>query len=198
MLSLTSISEVQRIASLEDPVSRNYQITQSYHEISMEITRRTGRCANWCTFAAWASKQAGQTIRREDLMKAIEHALQNEPLLNQAVAGIVESALVKSARLQPKGISQLVWETINPGAAAGRASAAVAKGNRKVYAEIALEFARFLETCFDDETFQAENIAGFCEKLKPGDPPDGQGCLRRAFYHYYTAFLKKTPRRERN
>jgi len=27
--------------------------------------------ANWCTFATWASRQAGQTIRQEDLARTL-------------------------------------------------------------------------------------------------------------------------------
>jgi len=56
-------AEVDRIATLGDPVLRNLQITQCYHELASALAKRTGPHANWCTFATWASKQAGQTIR---------------------------------------------------------------------------------------------------------------------------------------
>jgi hypothetical protein len=36
----------------------------------LAMTKRLGPCANWCTFATWASRQAGQTIRGEDLAQA--------------------------------------------------------------------------------------------------------------------------------
>jgi hypothetical protein len=64
--------DVDRIARLDDPIIRNLQITQCYYEISRSVARLVGDSANWCTFAAWASKQAGQTIRREDLIRAFE------------------------------------------------------------------------------------------------------------------------------
>ncbi len=60
-------AEVDRIATLGDPVLRNLQITQCYHELASALAKRTGPYANWCTFATWASRQAGQTIRKEAL-----------------------------------------------------------------------------------------------------------------------------------
>src|SRR5947209_3812955 len=35
------------------------------------MARRTYACANWCTVATWASKQAGATIRGEDRHNAL-------------------------------------------------------------------------------------------------------------------------------
>src|ERR671919_1377411 len=69
-----TVAEVERIAALTDPVVRNLQITQCYCELSRAFAARTGGGpANWCTFATWASKQAGQTIRREDLAHALDN-----------------------------------------------------------------------------------------------------------------------------
>ncbi|MGH3822190.1 MAG: hypothetical protein ACRDRA_05020 [Pseudonocardiaceae bacterium] len=67
-----SVADVDRITALADPVVRNLQITQCYHELSLALGDRTGRSANWCTFAVWASKQVGQTIRKEDLARTLE------------------------------------------------------------------------------------------------------------------------------
>lgn len=65
-----------------------------------------------------------------------------------------------------------------------RASEAVARGNKKVFEEIGYEFARIYQTCLEDKAPVPENIARFCQELRPGDPPDGQGYLRQAFGHY--------------
>ncbi|MCB9300204.1 MAG: hypothetical protein H6566_06115 [Lewinellaceae bacterium] len=190
MAPFTSISEVERIAGLSDPVLRNLQITQSYHELSLVIAGRTGPCANWCTFATWASRQAGQTIRAEDLTEAIENAFNAAPAISQAMAEIVNAALLKGAAMGKEGIAKLVWDTIDPKAAMDRASTSVARGNQKVYAEIAREFARFVEACLNDEAYDADNIGRFCVALRPGDPPDGQRYLRLAFSRYYQAFFE--------
>ncbi|HRI61538.1 MAG TPA: hypothetical protein PK228_17490 [Saprospiraceae bacterium] len=190
MGQFTTISEVDRIAAMTDPVLRNLQITHSYHELSLEFSKRTRPCANWCTFATWASRQAGQTIRKEDLLRALENNLAAVPSLGETINDLIDRLLEKGARMDKHGIAELVWETVNPKAAMNRASDAVARGNQKVYAEIAREFARFLDACGNDNAYDADNIARFCNALKPGDPPDGQQYLKQAFNRYYEAFFE--------
>jgi hypothetical protein len=63
-----TVDEIDRIAQHGDAIVRNLEITQCYYEISQCVAARIGASANWCTFATWASKQAGQTIRQEDLL----------------------------------------------------------------------------------------------------------------------------------
>jgi hypothetical protein len=70
-----ALIEVEAIARRRDPVIRNLQITQCYHELSTAIATRLGLNANWCTFATWASKQAGQSIRKEDLARTLDMLL---------------------------------------------------------------------------------------------------------------------------
>ncbi len=190
MENLTSISGVDGIAGMTDPVMRNLLITQSYHEISGVISQRIGPYATWCTFATWASKQAGQTIRQEDLANGLGQSLRASPELGQALSNLIDAAILKGAKLNKARITQLVWDTLNPKAAMARASAAVARGNQKVFAEIAWEFARFMENCLEDGDYDADHIAQFCEALKPGDPPNGQRYLRQAFAQYYQAFFE--------
>ncbi len=190
MGQLTSTAAVERIASLTDPVQRNFQITRSYHEISLAMSKRLDPVASWCTFATWASRQAGQTIRHEDLAKALERKLATDPAISQGVYDIAKSAVLKGSRLEKHGISKLIWETIDPKAAMARAGDAVARGNQKVYAEIGWEFARFIETCLGDRAYDSDKIARFCEKLRPGNPPGGQQYLRQAFTRYYQALFE--------
>ena len=183
-------AEVDRIATLGDPVPRNLQITQCYHELALALAKRTGPYANWCTFATWASRQAGQTIRKEDLARALEHSLTTTPATLQAAANVTTVARQAGARREPDEISQRVWQALNPLAAIERASAAVARGNQKVFAEIGREFARFAAACLNDPAFDAKNIARFCDALRPGDPPEGQRYLRQAFTRYYQTFFE--------
>jgi hypothetical protein len=192
----TTIAEVDRIAQLPDPVIRNRQITQSYHELSLEMAKRTGSSANWCTFATWASRQAGQTIRKEDLPKAFEHHLAGAPEMGRLLNELINLLLRKGARPDKQAITKLVWELVNPKAAMDRASDAVARGNRKVYAEIGREFARFLESCMKDDSYDEEHINHFCSPLRSGDPPDGQRYLKQAFRRYYEAFFEPDANRK--
>jgi len=184
-------AEVDRIATLGDAVLRNLQITQCYHELSSALAKRTGPHANWCTFATWASRQAGQTIRKEDLARALEHMLTATPATLQAAANVTTVARQIGARREPEEIRQRVWQALNPLAAIERASAAVARGNQKVFAEIGREFAHFAAACLNDPAFDAENIARFCDALRPGEPPEGQRYLRQAFTRYYQTFFER-------
>ena len=86
-----TVAEVDRIAALGDPAIRNLQITQCYYELSAALAERTGLSANWCTFATWASKQAGQAIRKEDLARTLENALDTAPAATQAAGNEVQS-----------------------------------------------------------------------------------------------------------
>ncbi len=191
MENFTTIAEVDRIAAMNNAALRNEQITRSYYQLSLAFSKHTGPWANWCTFATWASRQAGQTIRGEDFAAALEARLRLSPAISQAISRIAEIALLKGAAIDKEGLLKLIWETIDPKGALDRASIAVGRGNRKVFAEIAREFARFLAAFDNDTAHDAAKIAGFCAVLKPGAPPEGQQYLVRAFSHYYQAFFEK-------
>ena len=186
-----TISEIEHIASLSDPVLRNLQITQCYHELAMAMAERTDWCANWCTFATWASKQAGQTIRKEDLSRTLENTLGSQEAIQQAAQVIAAAALRFGAKLGVDEIMQAIWKALDPESAFTRSSEAVARGNLKVFAEIGREFARFHAIFLTDTHPDADKITRFCEELRPGEPPGGQDYLRRAFQHYYQALFEE-------
>src|SRR5258705_3501994 len=98
---IPALSEVGQIAALADPVVRNLQITQCYHELALVLAERTGPSANWCTFATWASNQAGVTIRKEDLAQALKSRRgMGHPAASAAPAaqGLLASAEAMGAR----------------------------------------------------------------------------------------------------
>lgn len=191
---IPTVEEVERTAALVDPVIRNLQITQSYHELAKAMAPRTGIGANWCTFATWASKQAGQTIRREDVARTLETLLRSAVTAMEAAPDIAASAQALGSTQGEEEIEESLVEVLNPLASFDRASDAVGRGNRKVYEEIGREFARFLALCLNDDAFDADKIAAFCDNLRPGDPPDGQRYLRQAFTRYYRAFFEPDPK----
>lgn len=188
-----SVAEVDRIAALTDPVIRNLQITQCYHELAAAMTVRTGIQANWCTFATWASKQAGQTIRKEDLARTLENLLRAAPSA-QSLPDAAEATRAFGSPLPEDEIQETLAEVLNPLAAFDRASDAVGRGNKKVYEEIARVFAGFCAVCLHDAAFDSAQITQFCDQLRPGDPPDGQGYLRQAFASYYRALFETNPK----
>ena len=101
-----TITDVDRIAATGDPILRNLLITHCYHELSAALAERTGPSANWCTFATWASKQAGQTIRKEDLARTLENVLKAAP--EQAIQEVTASAQDVGARRNTEEVRELV------------------------------------------------------------------------------------------
>ena len=191
-----TVAEVERIAALTDPVVRNLQITQCYCELSRAVAARTGDApANWCTFATWASKQAGQTIREEDLARAFERLFANSPQASSLGNAAVESVAELSTSSGPEGVWDAMWEAIEPTSAFERASDAVARGNRKVFEEIGREFARLLALPTAGGAIDPPEFGSFHDSLRPGDPPDGQGYLKLAFSSYAAAFRESNLKR---
>jgi hypothetical protein len=190
---IPNLAEIERIKAVADPVLRNLQITLCYHELAHVLAERTGRSANWCTFATWASKQAGQTIRKEDLGRTLQLMLGSEAAAQQAIQELLDAAHRLGVRLKVEDLMEVLWEAYDPEAAFERASEAVARGNLKVFAEIGREFARFNAAFLDDPAYDAEKITRFCEELIPGEPPDGQRYLRQAFTRYHRARVEADP-----
>ncbi len=191
------IKEVAEIATISDPAIRNLRITQCYSELSRAVASRTGQKPNWCTFATWASKQAGVSIRKEDLRRKLEHAIETAPAILQALLAIAHIARELGGSATEERVREVFRSIINrPGRfnAIERTSAAAARGNLKVFDEIGREFARFLPLCDNTNKFDDDAIRGFCEALKPGDPPDGQELLKKGFAHYYRSFYETDPR----
>ncbi len=187
-LSSPTTAEVKTIAALADPVVRNLRITQCYHELAIAMSTLTGPGTNWCAVATWASRQAGQSIRKEDLVRALEDLLSSSEDATQAIQELAADGaqLPAGDSRSLAGAAAALWQAINPASAFQRSSDAVARGNCKVFDEIGYEFARFL-VLFGDGGSDEARLAAFCEDLRAGEPPDGQRWLRQAFTHYHQA-----------
>ena len=174
---------------MDDPVLRNRHITRCYAQLSAALSSRTGPLANWCTFAAWASSQAGQSIRKEDLLAALRGAV--------ALPSDVQATRLTGAALPAPAfdrLRRLLPQALDLRLAVDRSAGAVARGNKKVFDEIGHEFARFLAAFLSGTAPDPDKLAAFCDSLRPGDPPDGQEYLRRAFTRYYRAFFTGDPK----
>ena len=180
-----SIAEIDRVAALADPVLRNLLITQRYFELSNALREHLNSGANWCTFATWASRQAGQTIRKEDLQQALDHFWDQ-----QALADTAPLLPLITGNKDTKALRDLLRKLFSPAVVMERASDSVARGNRKVFAEIGREFARFLDYLSDP----TPDIEAFFQALRPGDPPDGQEYLRIACRAYHSALTDMDPK----
>ena len=193
--AIPTVAEVERIATLADPVLRNLQITQCYHELATAMAEVVGPGANWCAVATWASKQAGQSIRQEDLQRALQRRLRGSADANAAAETMAAAGqeIAGDEGRSVAGAVEALWAALNPGAAFERTADAVARGNRKVFEEIGYQFARFLDLFGDGQPDEGK-LAAFCQGLPPGEPPDGQRYLQQAFTHYHRAWTARDER----
>src|ERR1700734_1685240 len=61
-------TDLDAIAALQDGAVRNLLITQRSHDLSQGLVETLGPGnVNWSTFATWASKTAGLSIRNEEV-----------------------------------------------------------------------------------------------------------------------------------
>jgi hypothetical protein len=179
--SAPRVNEIQRIVAIPNPVVRNLEITYCYSLLAAACVARNGEGANWCTYATWASRQAGGTIRGEDLLDNLGRTLGESRWVLHPFATFWRKLLRRGLFERGTRIGRLTHELHTPFDAFERASDAVARGNLKVFEEIGLEFARYLHDSSLD--------------LKPGDPPEGQRLLRQAFERYERLRLERDAKR---
>jgi hypothetical protein len=177
-------AEIEKVGALGNAVIRNLRITDCYHRLSNALRPRTGHRANWCTFATWASRQAGRTIRGEDLLADLQMRLRLPVQATRPVESFWRR-LLRNGLLQPDTrLGHFVAAMHSPFDAIERASGAVAEGNLRVFAEIGHEFARYLESCPAEAAADSAEFRAFLGGLRPGPPPEGQDLLGRAFTNY--------------
>ena len=189
-----SVQEVRRVAAIANPVIRNLEITHCYSRLGAAFAARGDECANWCTYATWASRQAGRTIRGEDLLEELARRLGEGRWLLHPIRTPWRRLLRRGLFHRETRIGRLTAVLHTPFDAFERASDSVARGNLKVFEEIGMEFARYLHECPPDASVESPRFQRFVERLRPGDPPDGQGYLRQAFAHYQRQRLERDPR----
>jgi len=188
-----TVEDVARIGAMTDPVVRNLEITHCYGRLSVAMAQRTGSCANWCTFATWASRQAGCTIRGEDLIETLRTRLAREPQILHPLASLGR-AMLRHGLFNPQtALGRLTSQLHTPFDVFERTSEAVARGNRKVFEEIGREFARYLREVPPDAGAASPELRGFVAGLRAGEPPDGQRYLHQAFARYARAGATSDP-----
>jgi hypothetical protein len=159
-------TDLDAIAQLQDGALRNLLITQRYHDLSLALTETIGPGnVNWSTFATWASKTAGLSIRNEEV----------PPF----VAGLAQEHLFL---LDP------VKDTL------GQVSQQIAVGNRKVYAELTPLFAKFVTVFRDTPGAGPKELDAFVGALDPRpSAAGGQEPLIPAFGAYFEAIGTQDP-----
>ena len=130
---------MRRIVAITNPVIRNLEITECYSRLAAAFAARSGEGANWCTYATWASRQAGRIDSRRGPARA------PRAQARARAAGCCIRSATLWRRLLRRGLFQqetrigrLTAELHTPFDAFERASDAVARGNLKVFEEIGL------------------------------------------------------------
>ena len=179
-----SPSEIDAIAALAEPIFRNLRITLAYSHVSQAFAAWCPGGANWCTFATWASRQAGCTIRKEDLARAVARRLgerlEHRPILRE---------IHRAFGISGGHLLHIVGELSQGLPGIDRASDAVSRGNRKVFEEIGREFAGLLTVALGGDAVARTFIDG----LRSGPAPDGQDLVRRSFTNYLAARTTSDP-----
>ena len=130
--------EAEQIAAMTDPVIRNLRITECYSRLAAAMPPGS---ANWCTFATWDSRQAGRTLRGEDLLYRLQGELRQGAELLHPIQSFWRWLLRRGLLREDGWFGRLH----TPFDAFELASAAVARGNLKVFAEIGVVFAAWLD-----------------------------------------------------
>lgn len=166
---------VLKIAANPNPVIRNLQISNYYHEVAVALRDMIGAEGgnNWPAWAGWASKHVGEHIRREDL-----------PFLRGTCK--VTTAIART--LLPSALHSAIW---GPSDLMDRANVAISKANRDIFERTCLQFTRFIETFRGDTQANAPKWALFAQGFKPGSyEQGGEDLLRDGFRSYYEAMFE--------
>lgn len=178
-------AEIQRIIQEEDPVLRNLLITHRYYILSSSIARLVTRSGlNWSTFACWASKTAGLSIRNEEIPRFFQRQLK----LDQESLGTLQGAIGRW--FEKWGWGELVRNSVV--GTLREVSQQVAEGNLKVFQELAPLFAEYIDL-LQSEASDAQ-LEEFYDSLRPGTSESGgQEPLRLAFRSWTQASRTTDP-----
>jgi hypothetical protein len=183
--------DIAKISGLQDPVLRNLYITQRYHDLSLVLAETLGGPnVNWSTFATWASKTAGQSIRNEEVPPFVGDLVgdaEDDAMHRLGKIAAIIDDIVPTTGFHASFLLAPVKETL------GTVSKSIGDGNLKVFAELAPLFVQFVEAMrAGGPAPSPAALAGFVETLDPRPTADGgQDQLRLAFTNYHRAILER-------
>lgn len=169
-----TLADIERIASISDPVLRNLWITQRYHDLSKGLADVVQpKNLNWSSFACWASLTAGISIRNRELPQLLITTFHKE----HRIAGWTLRLLGRFGNL-----SEPVLEVAR--GVLAEVSAEVAAGNLKVFHELAPLFAKFVDLSNQDGALSPAALVDRLELRAGSVEQGGQDLLRKAFTSY--------------
>jgi len=205
--------EVRRIVSMDDrPVLRNLHITLGYHRLSNALAELFGpENANWCTYAAWASKTAGIFIRGDELRGELRRLIEKKDRVWRHLHALHRALHAADPEMEPEPEDDLgpILEVVD------EVSQFIREGNRAVFEELGGLFAELLAELERHPEQDPARFERFLERLRPGPPePDvveqtedggggrvvsrprgGQDLLRSSMRAYYAARFETDPKK---
>lgn len=177
--ALTTPEAVRAVIANADPIVRNLQITQSYHELSAALNERYGGVdVAWTAHATWASKQAGTFIRNEEVPAPLRRFL----------AGGRGAWWRPSTWLRRHRLLEYARATV------ADVAANIAAGNHQVYTRLARIFADYLSLARELGGPDPARLDALLDAVVERDPSVDEP-LRRAFVHYHAALFEGDARK---
>lgn len=176
----TDPERLRSIAEIDDPVRRNLQITQSYHELCLAFAERLhGTDVMWTGFATWASKEAGRFIRNEEV----------PPILRRFLGLDVRTGW---RRFTPWGLLRHGIFLRYVRCTVQDVARHVADGNQLVHRRLARRFGQFLATLDATGSLREAAFEEFLRNLD--DDPDLGAEVADAFRAYGQAWRTTDPK----
>jgi len=185
-------TDIATISAMTEPVLRNLFITQRYHDLSSALGEVIGGPnVNWSTFATWASKTAGQSVRNEEVPPFVDDLVGEYEDELMHPFGKIEATvheIVPTTGFHASFLLAPVKETIET------VSSSISAGNLKVFAELAPLFVQFVKELGDTPPPNDTGLKRLLATLDPR-PVDqgGQAMLVAAFTNYFTAATRPDP-----
>jgi hypothetical protein len=214
-----TVEMVDQIVKLDDTTLRNLRVTLGYYDLSCRIGRVLGYTdANWCTFAVWASRHAGEYIRGDiPLLGAVFQDIEkadnpdDQVVLNAAAKMVADNpngpfgaqALLNlRTRLRAQWLNRLVAKNYEGAGGLGTLIAlvfasfgqATSHGNTRVFSDVAKAFLPFLDLLEKSKTADDKDLARFLRMMNPYPARlGGQLELRKALQYYALAKFEQDP-----
>ncbi len=192
-----TLKELDEILAIEDDQVRNLRVTQGYYALSHHLGNVLGsENANWCTFAVWASRQAGVVIRgevaamaaiRNFVVRRERHRGKRSPELTDSNDWYAWTQWLMKAhashwnqgRVEPWTLLLLVF---------GSFSRATSQGNTDVFEDIARQFLPFTTILRKSTSLTDPEMLAFLGGLSPLPARDGgQQELKIGLEQYFQA-----------
>ncbi len=186
--------QTNAISAETDPATRNLKITQSYHELTIALTRLFGSTnVSWCAYATYASKTAGAFIRGEEVPGLVRGYIARADHLDEGVLGLNRAlrTIDERAHVGHSFVVNAIERVM------ADITANVGLGNLLVFAELAPAYAKLLQFFEAPPKGGADERARLLSMFKPGPLEEGgQDLLIEAFTHYHEALFEQDARKK--